>query len=195
MKLLNGNIPFHSQHWDLSDFQKLGFSSYDEAEYWQRSCCGILCLKMALETLNPASIHSLSGLIQKGLDIKAYTEKFGWDHKGLMRLGEEYSLKSKHYEKISPKSLKNYIQQNSIPIISIKWAFENKKNWKKYLMPWKKYGGHLALITGYEIENKELTGFYVHHTSIKPEYNWPHTFIPINTFKAGFTGRAIIVSK
>ena len=57
-------------------------------------------------------------------------------------------------------------------------------------MFWKKIGGHLALVVGYDSDSGD---FIVHHTSIRPEFNWENEHVSQNAFKKSFTGRGIVI--
>mgnify|MGYP001604282772 CR=1 FL=1 len=186
--------PFYSQKWNLNDWQRLGFKSYKDAEYWEKSSCAILCLKMVLDSVYPQNASSIHSLIKQGVEMGAYTDKTGWSHSGIVKLAEHYKFKAVASEKLKPENIKKALQEGSCVIVSIKWAFENYKTLKEKILFWKKYGGHLALVVGYKEENNKLEGFYVHHTSIKPEYNWENRFIPLDKFIGGFTGRGIVVN-
>ena len=189
---LKYSVPFRSQKWDLHNWKQLGFESYEDAEYWERSSCAILCLKMILDSVYPYDSVSISKLIKQGVQIKAYTDKTGWSHQGIVKLAESKGLKAVAYEKLSSQNIKNVLDKNIFAIISVKWAFENNKTWKEKVLFWKKYGGHLVLVIGYKMENNNLIGFYVHHTSIISDYNWQEKFIPLDKFETGFTGRGIL---
>lgn len=71
---------------------------------------------------------------------------------------------------------------------SIKWAFKPTKKFKERIFFWKRQGGHLALLTGYDQD-----GLYVHHTSTRAEYNWENKHISWKQFDDGFTGRGIVI--
>lgn len=185
--------PFYSQKWDLNNWQQLGFKNYEDAKYWEKSSCAILCLKMILDSVYPQNTSSISSLIKQGVEMGAYADKTGWGHSGIVKLAESNGLKATAYEKLKPEDIKNALQEGSFVIVSIKWAFENYKTFKEKILFWKKYGGHLALVVGYKEENNKLEGFYVHHTSIRPEYNWENRFIPPDKFLGGFTGRGIVM--
>lgn len=190
-------VPFYQQKWDLSQWRNLGFENFEDAQYWEKSSCGILCLKMAIDAFlqlkyQPIS-PSIAEYIQKGIKIGAYKDSTGWNHSGLAQLATEFSFSGINLKNVSVTKLREALKQNFLPIISIKWAFKNYKTLKEKILFWKKFGGHLALIVGFEEENGRLTGFYVHHTSILPEYNWPYKFFPLQNFEQGFTGRCILI--
>ena len=191
-------VPFYSQKWDLSQWRELGFSSQEKAEYWERSCCGILCLKMALDAYligrGQKTTPAISEIIKQGLSLDAYTHARGWSHDGLIRLVKDLGFEARAFDKIKISGLAELVKRNNFPIISIKVAFENNRILKERLFFWKKYGGHLALVVGVEEKDGKVAGFYVHHTSIRQEYNWPGRLIPIDRFKRGFTGRGLLIS-
>lgn len=194
---MNIETPFYPQSWDLSQWKKLGFENYADAQYWEKSSCGILCLKMAIDGILLAQERPLSPsiaeYIKKGVEIGAYQDSTGWNHGGLVRLAKEFNFEAVSREHVSADELCEALKQNSTSIISIKWAFEDKKSLRDKFFFWKKIGGHLALVVGFEDEGDVLQGFYVHHTSILPEYNWQNKFVPLEKFERGFTGRCIII--
>ncbi|MDP3880894.1 MAG: hypothetical protein Q8Q32_01785 [bacterium] len=192
------DIPFYSQNWDLDNWQALGYKNKDDAQYWERSSCGILCAKMAMDSFLSQRGDELTPPIKEiiGLGVKqgAFSDATGWSHQGLAKLIEGFGFKATP-RTMNSDQLKEAIENNSIPIISIKWAFNNKKSLKERILFWKKYGGHLGVITGFEEENGKITGFYVHHTSKRKEQNWQNRLLPVKDFLKGYTGRGILVSE
>lgn len=190
-------VPFYPQEWDLSRWRELGFKSFEDAKYWEKSSCGILCLKMAIDAFLLVQTKPLSPsifeYIKNGTEIGAYKDSVGWIHQGLVQLAKEFGFSAQSYKNISLAELSNALKQNFLPIISIKWAFENHKSLKERILFWKKVGGHLALMVGFEEDDEGIKGFYVHHTSLLPEYNWQYKFIPVEIFEKGFTGRCVLI--
>ena len=190
-------VPFYPQKWDLSQWKNSGFESFEDAKYWEKSSCGILCLKMAIDEFLLAQAKPFSPLIaeyiKKGVGIGAYKDSVGWSHNGLARLAKEFGFSADNREGVSTAELRVVLKQKFLPIISIKWAFEDYRSLKEKILFWKKFGGHLALVVGFEEENGKLKGFYVHHTSLLPEYNWQYKFLPLKKFEQGFTGRCIFI--
>jgi hypothetical protein len=191
------NVPFYPQKWDLSRWRQLGFKSFEEAQYWEKSSCGILCLKMAIDSFLLSQAQSISPsiaeYIKKGVEMGAYKDSVGWSHEGLARLAKEFGFSADNREGVNISDLREILDKNVPLIVSIKWAFENQKSLKEKVFFWKKFGGHLALVVGFEEERGGLKGFYVHHTSLIPEYNWEYRFIPIKKFQEGFTGRCVML--
>ncbi len=187
------SVPFHTQHWDLDVWSRLGFTSRDDAEYWQKSCCGILCLQMTFEFLLHRDVL-FQDLLQTGLRLHAYTDQHGWSHQGLCAIATEYGCLAAA-KPVGVEELRAAIDQNRLPIVSIKWALQNTKTLKEQLFFWKKYGGHLAVVVGYRFDHGVVTHLYLHHTSKIEEQNWVARPIPIKEFIGGYTGRAIMISQ
>lgn len=187
------NVPFYTQCWDLDAWQDLGYERREDAEYWQRSSCGILCAKMVMNGLREGSIpHTIKELIDIGVAKGSYADATGWSHEGLVELVQSFSFVAQRGS-FSVEALREALASGALPIVSIKWAFQNTKTLKERILFWKKYGGHLAVLVGYEEEHGHLTGFYVHHTSKIFEQNWEARFVPLKKFLKGYTGRGILV--
>lgn len=190
------DVPFYLQKWDLEKWEKLGFKSFEDAEYWERSACGILCLKMAIDAFlldqTEPSSPSIDEYIRKGVEIGAYKDSTGWSHDGLVRLANEFGFSAVRRGNVGAADLREALEEGCLPIISIKWAFEGHRTLREKILFWKKVGGHLALVTGFG-KGKDPGGFYVHHTSIIPAYNWQNKFFPVEKFEKGFTGRCIFI--
>lgn len=184
------NIPFYPQIWDLDSWNELGFSSREEALYWQNSSCGILCLKMAIEGLLDSEIDTIFELIQKGEQIGAFSDPIGWSHVGLAQLAGQYGVEAYARESIAEDEMKHILHHGGLVIVSAKWAFRLHKTLKEKVLFWKKSGGHLVLVTGYNEK-----GFIVNHTSITPGYNWQQKCIPFSVFRLGCTGRGVVVKR
>ena len=187
------DIPFHTQHWDLDNWQAQGFSSWVDAEYWQRSSCGVLCVQMAAEYFLGRKFTIIE-LLQQGQRMGAYTDATGWSHQGLVDLAKQLDLAAER-RAVSNGELIGAIDRGEVPIVSIKWGFVLRKTVKEQLLFWKKYGGHLAVVTGYRMEGDRLVGFIVHHTSKILEQNWVHRLVPVEVFSRAYTGRAILIAQ
>jgi len=197
--VLHTNIPFYPQKWDLSKWQELGFDSYEDAQYWERSSCGALCLKMAIDSFlmergEPLSLP-INKFIQQGVAVGAYNDALGWMHKGLTDLAQSYGVSAKAHRNVKLEKLKEFLSKGYLPIISIKVGFVPKKRLRERILFWRKFGGHLALAVGFEEEEGKLRGFYVNHTSIRENWNWEQHFIPLVKFKHGFTGSCVVVGE
>ncbi len=184
-------VPFHPQKWDLSTWKQMGYLNEDDARYWEKSCCGILCLQMAFEYYFGKKINTRA-LIEEGRALNGYTDATGWSHAGLVTLAKDHGVLADSVS-VSPQQIASEIELGSLVIISIKWGFRSDKTARERVLFWKKYGGHLALVIGVKKTEEKLEGFYVHHTSIREGYNWESRFVSVEDFQKGYTGRAIIL--
>ncbi len=195
--ILHAKIPFYPQKWDLSQWQDLGFVSLEDATYWERSSCGVLCLKMAVDAFlteqNKPLSSPINEFIKQGVAVGAYTDALGWFHRGLIELAARYGIKARAYRNVTPKQLKEFLSKGSLLIVSIKVGFVPKKRLRERILFWRKIGGHLALLVGFEESDGKLRGFYINHTSIRKDWNWEQEFIPLEKFKKGFTGSCVAV--
>ena len=146
---------------------------------------------MAMEYLREQAL-SFQDILKTGLRLGAYTDQQGWRHSGLCDVASEYSCFASS-QSCSINDLRRAIDQHTIPIVSIKWALQNTKTLKEQLMFWKKYGGHLAVVVGYVVDQDNVTHIVLHHTSKIEEQNWIARKVPVDMFLAGYTGRAILV--
>lgn len=185
------DVPFLPQAWDFDQYESLGFSSYNEAEHWAANSCGGLCLLMAVNYLQKQKI-TIGEFIRRGLTLGAYAEPAGWQHAKMIHLAKQYGLQAE-FGTYSATQIADHLHQGRLVIVSIKWAFENKKSWREQVLFWKRYGGHMALVVGMRGNRQNLEGFFVHHTSTSPANNWKNRFIPIKIFLGGYTGRAVVV--
>jgi hypothetical protein len=190
-------VPFYSQNWDLDDWQQLGYKDREDAAYWERSSCGILCAKMVMDSFllnKEKSISpSIKEIIDMGVSMGAYADAAGWSHAGLANLIKKFGFNASA-EPISAGKIRANLLSNALMIVSVKWGLRTKKTLKEKLLFWKKYGGHLAVVVGFEEENGELSGLYLHHTSKIKEQNWEYKYVPIRDFLKCFTGRGISVT-
>jgi hypothetical protein len=110
--MIRHTLPFRSQSWDLTQWERLGFSSETEANYWQDSSCGVLCLGMILDAVSQTA-PSTKELIDRGISFKAYTDNTGWSHEGLAALAQSYGLSATKKNRSHPQLSSNYSKRNS----------------------------------------------------------------------------------
>lgn len=130
--------------------------------------------------------------IQKGVAVGAYADTIGWRHYGLVQLAQVLGYTATSHEGMGMDDLKDILTAGKLPIVSIRWVFKAPSLTNRLLLRHKR-GGHLALVVGFEERGGEVEGLYVHHTSIRPEFNWEHKLIPRSKFVEGFTGRCVVV--
>ncbi|MDP2629678.1 MAG: C39 family peptidase [Candidatus Harrisonbacteria bacterium] len=192
------DIPFYSQDWNLDDWENLGYKSKEEAAYWQESCCGILCMKMILDRFqlrkNEDLLPPVKELIDQGVKRGAYHAITGWSRSGLAAFIKSFNYHAEA-KNLSVHDIKEALDRGQFVIASVKWGFQGHRNLKERIQFWRKHGGHLIVVLGYEERKGDLTGFYVHHTSEIEEIEWPDAFIPLAKFSKNFARRGIVVGE
>lgn len=182
------DVPFHTQAWASDAWSALGFEREEDAAYWKASCCGILCVKMAGEALGGERLPPLAELIRRGQDLDAYTHERGWSHAGLAQLAGTLGMTATAREPLTVEDLRRELDAGGLVVASVKSGFKTRRSLKERLLG-KTYGGHLALVFGHDER-----GFYVHHTSIRPEKDWRDEFIPAKRFVGAYTNRGIVLA-
>lgn len=184
-------VPFRSQSWDIENWRKLGFASRDDAKYWERSSCGVLCVGMAAEYFGVR--RTTKQLIDAGVALGGYRDDVGWSHTGLVELAQSLGLNAQKAE-LGSKELRRTIDVNQLAIVSVKPGFRTKRTLREWLRFWRRTGGHLVTVIGYRAEGSKIEGFYVHHTSAFGK-DWKNYFVPMRTFLGASTNRGILVSR
>ena len=201
-------IPYYSQWEDCSlvdeiinsrksarvdgHWQSSGAVSPEEYEYWSWNMCGVACLKMILkhsinkeyETVvlgKKAARYGAYKLGEKSIDGLFY-QQFSKFVKDEFQLRSDFayfmSLRRIFYE----LSANNYVIASVSPLI----RDVNIKNVKIHT------GGHLVLITGYDLKNKKIC---LHNPSglyLKSQENY---CIDIAEFKKYYAYRGLVVYK
>ncbi|PIP58191.1 MAG: hypothetical protein COX02_01645 [Candidatus Vogelbacteria bacterium CG22_combo_CG10-13_8_21_14_all_37_9] len=110
---------------------------------WQTRACGIIALKMVLDSLNYQT-PSADKMIAEGLKQEAYLPGIGWKHVGLANLAKFYGAQARNYDWLdlslseAEKELTKYLGQTPI-LASIFKQFEPDNP-----------GGHLIVLIGLE---------------------------------------------
>lgn len=64
--------------------------------------------------------------MRTGTEMGAYTHKKGWLHDGLCRLAKRSGANAFSRGNLKLSDLKEHVDSEKLPIVSIKWAFLNK---------------------------------------------------------------------
>jgi len=129
-------------------------------------------------------------LVRTGVGMGAYMHGKGWSHDRPCRLAERFGAKAFPKGNLSTDDLRRFLDIGRLPIASIRWAFRDVKTARDRLLFWKRFGWHPTLLPGYD-----ESGFIVHHTLIRKEYNWEAKHSPFAEFERGFTGRAVMIGR
>lgn len=188
------DVPYYSQYLDVKD------------ENWKSRSCGIVCLKMVLDSYkskNDTKISSVDGLIKEMEFINGFGS-FGSDHESLVILARNYGFhayrqefrsmvndleskivrKSKYEDRLAKDGIDKIIhkiENNQPVIVSVIKDFSRQNKF------------HLVVLTGFQKSGNELKGFYYHDPDSLNIEDGKHKFVPINTFKKHWRKMAIYV--
>lgn len=182
-------VPFYSQRLDKNNYKREGFTNINEAKFWSSRSCGLACVKMAIQAFTGENIP-LKTLLIEGLDIDAYSEQYGWYHKGLARLVNKHGLKAvqqsvgQNIEKIG-----QYIKNKELVIASVTVGFEAGKSYvSKGKTMFMSRGGHLVLLHGVRLdESNSVLSFSIHHPSSWKSYEFSNLKIDRENFLNSFS--------
>ncbi len=173
-------VPFFTQLMTESNYESDGFSSFNEADFWRKRICGIVCAKMVIAHFTH-QIIPLRTLLNLGLEKKAYMSGVGWIHKGLADIAAHYYLIATCRSVGQDLTeIEDSINSGALVIASVSDGFN----------PFKQ-GGHLTLIIG-----NKTNSFMVHNPSRESGYQWPNYEISKENFLKSFSvrGNVVIIS-
>ncbi len=175
-----------------------GAKDSKEFNFWAWRACGIVCVQMILKTIKPQTRKTTMDLIHEGVSLGGYivyqNGKFidkGWFHDALVNLLKKYQLKavSKRWQTL--KAISRDVLKNKFVIASIVISQRAAPNYEFNSTP---SSGHLILITGVKINNRQPAGFYYHDPTGLPNAN-QNTYLPTEIFNRIFTNRTIVANK
>ncbi|TSD03419.1 MAG: hypothetical protein Athens071416_100 [Parcubacteria group bacterium Athens0714_16] len=190
------DVPYYSQILDV------------EEDYWKKSGCGIVSIKMIIDYFykdTDFETPKLSKLFDEGIFIKGFINGY-WVHKSLTSLirnygvssyNQEFRSRSMNYENedmfvnehentFSENALNKICEQiknNNPVIVSI---FRNVNEQK---------GGHLIVLTGYEKRNKNIVGFFYNEPNSESIEQGKNIFVSKDIFLEMWKKFAIFVYK
>lgn len=135
----NYNIIPASQYIDISD------------KKWTYRSCGIVSLFMIMSYWKKdLKKDFIIQLIEEGLKIGAYIENIGWSHKGLVNISKKHGFDGQNHDYFKEASEFAFnemfkLLEDGPVIISVYPQFNSQNT-----------GGHLLVVYGYEINDKEI---------------------------------------
>ena len=154
----------------------------------KRLASGLDCLKVAADACYNAlgwqKEASLDALLARGLEIQGHVQGVGWIHTKVVELAREQSIESYCQECLSVNQLCSKLLEDRLVLASVNPGFRAGEGRRRR-------GGHFVIIYGFGWDGSRCTGFYVFDlTSQFTNEN----FVPADTFRQAFSGRAIFVS-
>ena len=176
-------------------WQSSGAKSKEEYNFWSWHMCGMACLKMILKK-ETGKIYPIIKLGKKATKHNTYIVQNN-DIAGLFYqpfcqfLKREFNITCSYAPHMSLKrvlhefSNDNYVITSVHP--SIRYAKNKREKHSKTLR-----GGHLVLVTGYDLEKKKI---YFHNPSGFYQYSQKNFGLDFYKFKKYFAFRGIILTK
>jgi len=172
-------IPFYSQYLDVSD------------EKWQSKACAVVGIKMILE-FNNISI-SADDLIKEADELGGLTDG-GWKHDVLVFLLHNHGVSGYREEfRSSDEAVSNELGEYGA--IKIAQTLDEGNPVQVSLNLGNREGNHMVLLTGYEMNEEELKGFYYHDPEEKTEDGGSHKFVSMEDFSKSWRNMAIFSSR
>ena len=189
------DVPYCSQHLDIAD------------ENWRPRACGIACLKMVMDfhaERAKREIPSADELLKENEFIGGFGS-FGSEHESLVMIARNYGLRAYRQEfksavndfanaKVNRSPFENELAEEGIAkiirkleagspvIVSVLKNFSEEDKF------------HLVVLTGFEKEGDELSGFYYHDPDSFDGEKGKHKFVPADTFRKHWRKMAIFIS-
>src|SRR3989338_3151752 len=184
------DVPYYSQYNDV------------ESINWQDKACTMTCLKMALDFKTKTDMPSINELITEGHAIGGYGE-YGWTHQAIVLLSHNYGIPAYQEEFRSvfvDVQEKTFVPSKFESEILNEGIVRLKKGKDEMRLPivsvrrnWEQNGTfHSIIIIGYELKDREISGFYYHDPDTKNEEKRKQ-FIPLDKFTSNWRKMAIFI--
>jgi hypothetical protein len=176
-------------------WQESGANNPEEYAYWTSRACGVACVKMCVEALGGTE-RPLIEWARRGVELGGYLSELrpdgsqaerGWLHSALAELirGEGFSAEPRAAD---IEEFPGLLKDGNLLITSVSYEIGIQG-------PVTKKGGHLVVVYGMEIENDRVTTLILNNPSGRTVAMQAGARIPVERFKAGYTGRVIVVGR
>ena len=149
------------------------FGAKDSAEFtaWAWRDCGIVCVKMILDTKGKAKDRTIMDLTREGIALNGYVlyengqlVDRGWFHRALVDLLQKHGVVARMRKWQSIESVATDILANKLVMLSVSPPSRRsiKEDGSFGGKPNASFGGHLVLAVGVKMDGKRVEGIYVH---------------------------------
>ncbi len=174
--------------------REFGFSNLEEYEFWCWRACGIICLKMIIDTVRNSN-EKVKDLIYRGIELGGYVSHDkngklvdkGWYYKPLIKLASEYNLHGRLFSSLSVQDVCMEILDKHFVVASVDPGIIRYDKVESTFT-----GGHVVLVHGFKWEDGACAGLYIHNPSGKRD-DTRVAFIPVDVFKKAFAGRGFSI--
>lgn len=174
------------------------FGADDPAEYafWAPRICPLACLQMAIAAFETSQEPTLWQLVKQGLDLRGYTVRDelgnwvdeGWAYPALVKLAAQYGLVARGFGYASLLRVCDEILHGALVMASVSPELGERDPQPG------RYGGHFALVTGFEWRNGAPISFTLHNPSGRYAELQANAVIPTDRLRALFGHRLIALS-
>lgn len=168
------DVPYYSQYIDVKD------------PYWQPRACGFCCIKM-IATFHNKDIRDIVEIANLAKSEGGYSEH-GIIHDWSVGYFQKLGLNSNRMEKMNGEKtnegiskIVNSLKNNCPVIISVARDREGKKAF------------HQVVLTGFEEEEGDVSGFYMNDSDTKIKGEGINIFMSMIDFLKEWRGMAIFV--
>lgn len=204
-------VPYHCQiadHTHVADYldrgkalledpfwQETGAATQQEYAYWAVRSCGMVCVKMCVESFGGPSLP-LQAWIDRGLVLNAYlTEKRpsqasiekGWLHAGVAQVMEQAGLLTE-VKAVDMAALYGDLSMGKLAIASVSHELGSGDEITHQ-------GGHLVVVSAMLCKDGDMSAVVVHNPSGRTAVLQAGAVIPVERFEQAFSGRVITVKK
>jgi hypothetical protein len=178
---------------DDPKWRDFGFETKKDYAFWSWRICGLMCFKVALNTLGAALDETVATLTEKGAALGGYdTERDkGWFYTPLIKLAKTYGIDGKVYGRLSIEEIAAGVLDNRFFVASvhpdvIRGDLTKNPHDSK---------GHLVLVSGFRFGKNSVEGFYVENPSGRKRSTQHNAYITISAFNEAFAKRGFALWK
>ncbi len=178
--------PLNDPHW-----AETGASSPKRYAEWAFTTCGMASTAMALSYFHNKNIKPAllaEDALLHGVYIESEKELSAMKYREFAKWIKKYNLYADVYTKLSAKGVRYALSKGRLVIVSV------NPNIRGYdTAPIDQKGGHLVLVTGYNLDNKTIyinnpSGFVSNNTQVNHE-------LSEKDFLSYYAGRGIVITK
>lgn len=175
-------------------WRESGAGTPEEYAYWSGRACGPACVKMCVEALG-GEWRSLIDWAKAGLSLGGYlVEKdergslveVGWRHRTLANLIGAAGFPAEP-QPLALDEFPRHINEGCLLIASVSYEVGLPDR------PVTHRGGHLVVVVGVSLLGDTLKDILIHNPSGRVDKLRANACIPAGRFKAGYSGRGIVV--
>jgi hypothetical protein len=175
-------------------WKESGAQTPEEYAYWCWRACGPACVKMCVEALGGEKRYLMDwvrgGLSRAGYlvekDEQGQLVEAGWLHRTLADLIREASFQAVS-QPLPLEEFPHYLSEGCLLIASVSYEVGLDTG------PVTHTGGHLVVVVGANLLEDTLEDIMINNPSGRSEELRANACIPAGRFRAGYSGRGIII--